>query len=92
MSQTDTAKWYELADILSEISALKDDAEYSTALACFDSSVGVMPIVCKLPHNIQEKWAVKVYHFKEEHAVLYPPFEEFVKFINILAKIRNDPA
>ncbi|XP_053402806.1 uncharacterized protein LOC123550418 [Mercenaria mercenaria] len=65
---------------------------YSTALACFDSSVGIMPVVAKLPSNLQERWATKVYHYKEAHSVLYPPFGEFCKFINEQSKIRNDPS
>lgn len=92
LNNTDTQQWYELADILSEICTLKSEAQYSTALASFDSSVGVMPVVAKLPFNIQEKWLAKVYNYKEEYGVLYPPFQEFVKFVNIQAKIRNDPS
>ena len=48
-------KLYELSDILTQIESLKEDAKYATLLAYFDSSVGVSPVVVKLPYNLQEK-------------------------------------
>ncbi|XP_055958215.1 uncharacterized protein LOC130013558 [Patella vulgata] len=45
LSSKDTQKLYELADILTEIEAVKSDTRYSSVLAYFDSSTGVSPVV-----------------------------------------------
>ena len=58
----DSAKLYDLCDILGEIQALKNNPVYSTA---FDSPVGVAPIVSKLPFHLQEKWANVASRYKK---------------------------
>ena len=88
LTYSETIKWYELLDTLSEIQALKTDPEYSSALAYFDSSVGTSPILMKLPPAIQEKWAFRVNNYK---MVTFPPFIELVSFIREQASVRNDP-
>ena len=52
LTNKDNSKLYEQTYILSEI---EDNADYSSLLAYFDTSSGVLPIVNKLPHAIQEK-------------------------------------
>ena len=73
LTYSETSKWYELLDTLSEIQALKTDPEYSSALAYFDSSVGTSPILMKLPPAIQEKWAFGVNDYKMNNKVTFPP-------------------
>jgi len=90
ISARETAKLYVLADLLSEIYALKQDQRYATALSYFDSSVGVNPIVEKVPF-LQEKWARRAMDFKKHRGIAFPPFEIFTDFINDQAKLRNDP-
>lgn len=52
LTNKDYRKLFELSDILSEIEAVKDNVEYSTLLAYFDTSSGILPIVNKLPHVV----------------------------------------
>ena len=82
---------YELSDTLSEIESLKEDPKYATLLAYFDSSVGISPVVSKLPYNLQEKWTTRASNFNKVHSVTYPRFWVFAEFIREQAKIRNDP-
>ncbi|XP_071177333.1 uncharacterized protein [Mytilus edulis] len=92
LTQKDNKELYELVDILSEIESIKEDSKYYSLLAYFDSSSGVLPILNKLPYNIQEKWTNKASQYKREKQVTFPPFTFFVKFIRELSQIRNDPS
>ncbi|XP_052074220.1 uncharacterized protein LOC127712067 [Mytilus californianus] len=92
LTQKDNKKLYELVDILSEIESIKEDVKYNSLLAYFDSSSGVLPILNKLPYNIQEKWTNRASQYKREKQVTFPPFTLFVKFIRELSQIRNDPS
>ena len=56
LSNKDSKKLYDLADLLSEIEALKLDPKYSSILGYYDASSGVIPIVNKLPFNLREMW------------------------------------
>ena len=82
---------YELSDILTDIESLKEDPKYANLLAYFDSSVGVSPVVAKLPYNLQEKWTTRASTFKRVHSVTFPSLWVLTKFIQEQAKIRNDP-
>ena len=88
---TDMKKLYTLHDILNEIEAAKRQPNYRDIFAGFDSSVGIKPILQKLPHTLQEKWMTRADRYKQTHKVLFPPFEEFVNFIGEMSRIRNDP-
>ena len=67
----DSKRWlYDLADILSEIESIKSDKRYSSLQAYYDSSSGILPIVNKLPHSIQEKWTNHAVNYKKCHSVL----------------------
>ena len=92
ISGKDPKQFYEMVDVLAEIEALKCDPKYSLQLAYFDSSEGVLPIVHKLPHNLQERWVSRAATYKKNNHDLFPPFSLFVEFINEIAKIKNDPA
>ena len=92
LTQKDNKRLYELSDILCEIESVKEDSRYQALLAYFDSSSGVLPILNKLPYNIQEKWTTRASHYKREKQVTFPPFTFFVKFIRELSQIKNDPS
>lgn len=88
----DSEKLYKLSDIFWEIQALKQNPSYALALSYFDTSVGVNPIVSKLPHCLQEKWIYKASRHKQFHDQVYPTFDVFVNFLHLQVKIRNDPS
>ena len=81
-----------MVDILAEVEALKCDPKYSTQLAYFDSSEGVLPIVHKLPYNLQEKWVSRAAAYKGNNNDLFPPFSSFVESMTEIATIKNNPA
>ena len=91
VSLSDSKKLYDLADLLTEIAAVKENPTYSTLLAYFDSSSGILPVVRKLPVNIQEKWITRASAFKRHTGQPHPPFKCFVEFIMEMSQIRNDP-
>lgn len=82
---------YELADILAEIEAAKENPKYSTLLSYFDSSSGIIPIINKLPYNLQDKWTTQASNYKKKNNVSYPPFTFLVQFLQEMSRIRNDP-
>ncbi|XP_033761536.1 uncharacterized protein LOC117343299 [Pecten maximus] len=71
--------------------AVKDDERYSTLLGYFDTSLGVNPVIQKLPANLQNKWRNRAVTFKRTHNVAFPPFSYFCTFIQELAATLNDP-
>ncbi|XP_062602313.1 uncharacterized protein LOC134264026, partial [Saccostrea cucullata] len=91
VSISDSKKLYELADLLTEIDSVKEDPTYSTLLSYFDSSSGILPVVRKLPVNIQKKWITRASAFKRHSGQPHPPFKYFVDFIMEMSQIRNDP-
>ena len=92
LSNKDSKKLYDLADLVSEIEALKQDPKYSTILSYYDASSGVIPIVNKLPYNLREKWVTRASNYKQNHNVAFPPFSLFCSFVRDMSKIRNDPS
>ncbi|KAL0161725.1 hypothetical protein M9458_045450, partial [Cirrhinus mrigala] len=91
ISNREPAKLRELADLLQELSAAKQDG-FLPGLAYLDTASGVAPVVDKLPYNLQEKWMFYGSQVKQEHGVPFPPFSVFVNFIHQQAKARNDPS
>lgn len=88
----DTKKLYDLLDLLMEVESLKETPKHSSLLASYDSSVGINPIVVKLPYHLQNKWMGKAMKHKLEHNAVFPPFTFFVKFIREQAVMLNDPS
>ncbi|KAL0168120.1 hypothetical protein M9458_036342, partial [Cirrhinus mrigala] len=91
ISNREPAKLRELADLLQELSAAKQDG-FLPGLAYLDTARGVAPVVDKLPYNLQEKWMFYGSQVKQEHDIPFPPFSVFVDFIHRQAKARNDPS
>ena len=87
----DSKQLYDLADILAEIEAARETPKYTTLLSYFDSSSGILPIINKLPYNLQEKWTTQASNYKKNHNVSYPPFTFLVQFLQDMSRIRNDP-
>ncbi|XP_060565904.1 uncharacterized protein LOC132724935 [Ruditapes philippinarum] len=87
----DSRRLYDLADILDEILNNMDDPMYKDLLSYYNTSLGIIPIVNKLPHNLQEKWTSHAAKYKKDNCVQYPPFSYFTNFIREISKIRNDP-
>ncbi|XP_052406346.1 uncharacterized protein LOC127952103 [Carassius gibelio] len=81
----------DLADLLSELQAAKED-NYLAGLSYLDTSRGIRPIIEKLPYNMQEKWLYLGAKYKQEHLVSFPPFSVFVDFITMEARARTDPS
>ena len=92
LSNKDSGKLYDLADIVSEIEALKLDPKYCSILSYYDASSGVIPIVNKLPFNLREKWVTHASNYKQKHSVAFPPFSVFCSFVRDMSRIRNDPS
>lgn len=92
ISNKDNKRLFELVDIVSEIEAIKENPTYKTLLSVYDSSAGVNQIMSKLPFYIQEKWTVEATRYKTEHNTAYPPFQIFSKFLQRIAKMKNDPS
>ena len=90
LSPKDSQKLYELSDILAEIESAKENPAYKALLAYFETSSGIIPIVRKLPYQLQEKWTTRAVNFKAQHGVSVPPFTVIAKFIWEMSKIKND--
>ena len=91
LTNKDNMKLYDLLDILTEIESVMLNPQYATLFSYYNSSSGVIPIVSKLPHFLQEKWTTLASSYKKTHQVSFPPFsfssvsfEIFVKFAMIL--------
>lgn len=91
ISNKEPTKLRELADLLQELQAAKQDG-FLPGLAYLDTARGVAPIVEKMPYNLQEKWMFYGSQIKHERQIPFPPFSVFVKFIQNQAKARNDPS
>ena len=91
ISNRDNSRLSELADLVLELEAAKQDS-YLQGLAYLDTARGVGPIVEKLPFYLQEKWITYGSKYKEEKRVAFPPFAVFSDFIRREARARNDPS
>ena len=88
----DNKKPYELVDVMIKIESLMANPQYTVLLSYFNSSSGVLPIINKLPCNIQEKWPMRAANYKKQHSVPFPPFSLVLNFVKEISKVRNDPS
>ena len=72
--------------------AIKSDKKMMSLLSHYDSSIGVTPIVNKLPHYMQEKWTSSAVKYMKDKNVVYPPFTHFAEFLRDQSRIRNNPS
>lgn len=91
LSIKDTKKLYDLSDILAEIESAKETKAYQGLLGYYDTSSGIIPIVSKLPYQLQEKWTTRAVNYKRNHGVSFPPFTIFADFIREMSRVKNDP-
>ncbi|XP_060604533.1 uncharacterized protein LOC132757303 [Ruditapes philippinarum] len=91
LTNKDRVRLYELADLLQEIEGLMSNPQYHKTLSYFDSSIGVNPIVNKLPYSLQQKWIAHASTYKESHSVPFPPFSFFTSFVKKFSVIFNGP-
>ncbi|KAK3086079.1 hypothetical protein FSP39_013163 [Pinctada imbricata] len=87
----DNKMLYDLSDIVAEIIGCKENPKYATLLSYFDSSSGIIPIINKLPRNLQEKWTTQASNYKKKHQTAYPPLSFLGEFLQEMSRIRNDP-
>lgn len=90
LTNKENKRLYELCDILSEVEAVKEDEKYAALLSYFDSSAGILPVLNKLPHSIQEKWTNHAVNYKKKQNVTFPPFSLLVEFMREIRRVRND--
>ncbi len=90
VAMKDPRRLRDLADLLSELQAVKED-DYLAGFSYLDTSRGIKPIIEKLPYNLQEKWLYLGTRYKQEHLVSFPPFSMLVDFIATEASARTDP-
>ena len=83
---------YDLADLASEIASLKAQPQYRVLFSYFDSKRGVNELVEKLPWNLKDKWTSEATRYKQSSGAMYPPFPIFLKFLENMAEMKNDPA
>ncbi|KAK3093009.1 hypothetical protein FSP39_009964 [Pinctada imbricata] len=83
---------YDLLDLASEIASIKSQSKFSSIFAHFDSRTGVQGLAEKLPWNLKEKWTTEATKYKQSNHVMFPPFSFFVKFLENMADMKNDPA
>lgn len=48
--------------------------------------------MCRLPHNLQDRWTAEASQYKDRFKVPYPPFSFFEEFLRRQARIRSDPS
>lgn len=63
-------------------------SKMDTSQACHTWTLleGLIQIIEKLPHNIQEKWIYFGSKYKREHYIIFPPFSVLADFICTEAK------
>ncbi|KAI4883909.1 hypothetical protein NFI96_021124 [Prochilodus magdalenae] len=93
ISGRDVQKLRDLADLLLEIEAAKEDC-FLPGLSYLDTARGIHPILEKLPYHLQDKWTSYGFKYKEQYQVSFPPFaikpemtraSSFVHLVTLLA-------
>ncbi|XP_024118967.1 uncharacterized protein LOC112140289 [Oryzias melastigma] len=91
LNPRDNIKLREYGDLLTEILGFKEDG-YLIGLSYLDTSRGILPLVGKLPYNLQEKWLSAGSRYEEDNNGHFPPSWYFCEFVCYEAKKRNDPS
>ena len=87
----DKLRLYELSDVLNEINSVMSMPKYAAVFAYFNTSVGINPVIQKLPVGIQNKWRDRAISYKKQSNTVFPPFSFFCTFIQEIASTLNDP-
>ena len=67
------------------------DPIYSRLLGYYDTSSGILPIVSMLTFQNQDKWATRASQYKRFNNSPFPPFSIFVRFVQDICELKNDP-
>ena len=92
LTENDRKRYFDLYDLAAEVDSLKNDNSFGSAFAYFDSSTGINEFVRKLPKRFRERWITVCDKHKVENKVSFVCFNVIVKFLQDLARIRNDPS
>lgn len=87
----DKLRLYELSDVLNEINSVMSMPKYAAVFAYFNTSVGINPVIQKLPVGIQNKWRDRAISYKKQSNTVFLPFSFFCTFIQEIASTLNDP-
>lgn len=71
IANRDSQKLRDLADLLLEIEAAKED-RFLPGLSYLDTARGIHPILEKLLYHLQDKWTSYGSRYKEEYQVAFP--------------------
>lgn len=74
ITNKEPAKLRDLADLLQELHAAKQDG-FLPGLTYLDTARRVAPIVEKLPYNLQEKWRSYGSQIKQQQQIPFPPIQ-----------------
>ncbi|KAK3082658.1 hypothetical protein FSP39_001646 [Pinctada imbricata] len=85
------SRLYEVSDVLNEILSVKMMPNYAQVFSYMDTSLGVQPVVNKLPLGIRNKWRDRGLKYKKDTGNVFPPFTYFCDFIREMAAAMNDP-
>ncbi|XP_069140928.1 uncharacterized protein [Argopecten irradians] len=91
ITHKDNVKLYELVDTLNEVLAVMQDPKYGRLLGYLNSSVGIKPILLKVPIGIRNKWRERAMRYKRDTQEMFPPFSFFCSFMQEMAETFNDP-
>jgi ribosomal protein L40E len=86
----DNRKLQEFADLLMELDCAKRDGALA-GLRVLDEPIYLKPVISKLPGDIQGRWQRHAFRHMNDHKVDYPSFAEFVSFIELVSREKNDP-
>jgi hypothetical protein len=82
---------YEISDVLNEINSVMSIPKYAAVFAYFNTSVGINPVIQKLPVGSQNKWRDRATSYKKQSNTVFPAFSFFCTFIQEMASTFNDP-
>ena len=89
--KSDPKKLYELADLLDELSSIKENPKYASSLSFYDSPYGINIIARKLPYQIREQWGNEASNKEQTDQGKSPSFKFFCEFVRKVSKRKNNP-
>lgn len=81
----------EFSDLCMELQVAKAEGDLP-GLSYLDSARGINSLAQKLPYELHERWITHGCNYKRKHNVPFPPFSEFVDFVDRQAGMKDDPS
>uniref|UniRef100_A0A8C5PN57 1-acyl-sn-glycerol-3-phosphate acyltransferase delta n=1 Tax=Leptobrachium leishanense TaxID=445787 RepID=A0A8C5PN57_9ANUR len=81
----------EFSDLCMELRVAKAEGDLP-GLSYLDSARGIHSLAQKLPYELHERWITHGCNYKRDHNVPFPPFSEFVDFVDRQARMKDDPS